>query len=90
MLRDPIEDKLPLVGVPALVTRGGREPIVPMAWAKRAAGLLPLGELAVVPGSPDNANYGAATVLAELVLSLLARSTVSPASGRATQVPTEE
>ena len=32
-LRDPIEDKLPLVRVPTLVTRGSREPIVPMAWA---------------------------------------------------------
>jgi hypothetical protein len=39
-----------------------------MAWAQRAAKLLPLGELAVVPGSPHNANYSAATVLAELVL----------------------
>jgi pimeloyl-ACP methyl ester carboxylesterase len=28
-LRDPIEDKLPLVRVPVLVTRGSREPIVP-------------------------------------------------------------
>ncbi len=90
-LRDPIEDKLPLVGIPALVTRGGREPIVPMAWAQRAAGLLPLGELAVVPGSPHNANYSAATVLAELVVPFLARSTVSPTTGRTTtQVPTKE
>ena len=28
---DPIEDKLPLISVPVLVTRGSREPIVPMA-----------------------------------------------------------
>jgi len=58
-LRDPIEDKLPLVRVPVLVTRGSREPIVPVAWAFAAARLAPLGELAVVPG-PHNANYGAA------------------------------
>lgn len=71
-LRDPIEDKLPLVRVPTLVTRGSREPIVPMAWARAASRLLPLGELAVVPG-PHNANYGAADHLAELVLAFLRR-----------------
>jgi pimeloyl-ACP methyl ester carboxylesterase len=71
-LRDPIERKLPLVNVPALVTRGSREPIVPMAWAQAATGLLPLGELALVPG-PHNANYGAADHLAGLVLAFLQR-----------------
>ena len=30
-LHDPIEHKLPLISVPVLVTRGSREPIVPMA-----------------------------------------------------------
>ena len=72
-LRDPIEDKLPLVAVPALVTRGVREPIVPDGWAQAAARLLPLGELAVVPASPHNANYSAADGLAELVLAFLRR-----------------
>jgi pimeloyl-ACP methyl ester carboxylesterase len=69
-LRDPIERKLPLVGVPALVTRGSREPIVPMAWAQAATRLLLLGELAVVPG-PHNANYGAADHLTDLILAFL-------------------
>jgi hypothetical protein len=45
---------------------------VPMAWAQAASRLLPLGELAVVPG-PHNANYGAADHLAELVLAFLGR-----------------
>jgi pimeloyl-ACP methyl ester carboxylesterase len=71
-LRDPIEDKLPLVRVPVLVTRGSREPIVPAAWAAAAARLAPLGELAVVPG-PHNANYGAAEHLGALVLAFLRR-----------------
>jgi pimeloyl-ACP methyl ester carboxylesterase len=66
-VRDPIESKLPLVKVPTLVTRGAKEPIVPMAWAEEAARLLPRSELAVVPGSPHNANYSAADHLAELV-----------------------
>jgi len=71
-LRDPIEDKLPLVRVPVLVTRGSREPIVPVAWAATATRLLSLGELAVVPG-PHNANYGAADHLGALVLGFLHR-----------------
>jgi pimeloyl-ACP methyl ester carboxylesterase len=70
-VRDPIEAKLPLVTVPTLVTRGAKEPIVPMAWAQAASRLLPHGELAVVPASPHNANYGAADQLAELVLAFL-------------------
>jgi pimeloyl-ACP methyl ester carboxylesterase len=58
--------------VPVLVTRGSREPIVPVAWAATATRLLPLGELAVVPG-PHNANYGAADPLGALVLAFLYR-----------------
>jgi pimeloyl-ACP methyl ester carboxylesterase len=69
-LRDPIERKLPMVRVPVLVTRGSREPIVPMAWAQTATRLLPHGELGIVPG-PHNANYGASDHLAELVLAFL-------------------
>jgi pimeloyl-ACP methyl ester carboxylesterase len=76
-LRDPIEQKLPLVRVPALVTRGSREPIVSMAWAQAAARLLPLGELAIVPASPHNANYSAADHLAEQVLWFLHRRVIS-------------
>jgi pimeloyl-ACP methyl ester carboxylesterase len=71
-LRDPIEDKLPLVQVPVLVTRGSSEPIVPVAWAAAAARLCPLGELAEVPG-PHNANYGAAGHLTDLVLAFVRR-----------------
>lgn len=61
---DRIEDKLPAVGVPALVTRGGIEPIVPAAWASRAAGLLPSGRFAEIPRSPHNSVYVAAESLA--------------------------
>jgi pimeloyl-ACP methyl ester carboxylesterase len=74
-LRDPIEAKLPQVGVPALVTRGSIEPIVPPSWARAAARLLPEGQLAEVPG-PHNANYGAAGPLARLVLAFLGQGRV--------------
>ena len=71
-LRDPIEDKLPLLKIPVLVTRGSKEPIVPKAWAHIVTRLLPLGELAETPG-PHNANYIAADHLSELILAFLHR-----------------
>jgi pimeloyl-ACP methyl ester carboxylesterase len=71
-LGDPIEHKLPRVGVPTLVTRGSREPIVPMAWATTATRLLPTAELEVVPG-PHNANYRAAGHLTDLILTFVRR-----------------
>jgi hypothetical protein len=48
--RGPERTQAAPVRVPTLVTRGSREPIVPMAWATAAARLLPSAELAVVPG----------------------------------------
>jgi pimeloyl-ACP methyl ester carboxylesterase len=58
--------------VPTLVTRGSTEPIVPMAWAQTATRLLPLSELAVVPG-PTTPTTAAPTTYAELVLAFLHR-----------------
>lgn len=60
MLDDRIEEKLPRVGCPALVVRGGRDRVVPAAWARHAAELLPNGELAVVPGYAHMAHYSGA------------------------------
>jgi 2-hydroxy-6-oxonona-2,4-dienedioate hydrolase len=57
MVADPIEDKLPQVRCAALVVRGGRDRVVPMRWARRAADLLPRGELVVVPGYAHMAHY---------------------------------
>jgi 2-hydroxy-6-oxonona-2,4-dienedioate hydrolase len=59
--------------VPTLVTRGGVEPVVSQRWAEQVTDLLPLGQLAVVPGSPHNANYSAAGGLAGLVIPFLDR-----------------
>jgi pimeloyl-ACP methyl ester carboxylesterase len=73
-VRDRIEAKLPAVPVPALVVRGGVEPIVPQRWAALAAGLLPRGELVVLPGSPHNSVYAAADRLAPAVEAFLDRT----------------
>jgi pimeloyl-ACP methyl ester carboxylesterase len=77
-LRDPVESKLPLVRLPTLVTRGALEQVVSQRWAQEVAVLLPLGELAVVPGSPHDANYSAPDQLAEIVLPFLARVAAGP------------
>jgi pimeloyl-ACP methyl ester carboxylesterase len=77
-VRDRIEEKLPAVEVPALVARGGREPIVPARWAAEAARLLPHGELAVIPGSPHNSVYSAADALAPVVTAFLDRVLPAP------------
>jgi pimeloyl-ACP methyl ester carboxylesterase len=72
-LRDRVEQKLRAVTAPTLVTRGALEPLVPQRWAEEAASLAPRGELAVVPGSPHNANYCAPVELARIVLPFLQR-----------------
>lgn len=72
-VRDRIEEKLPRLPMPALVVRGGREPIVPVRWAARAAELLPRGELVELPGSPHNSVYCAAGALTDAVEGFLDR-----------------
>jgi pimeloyl-ACP methyl ester carboxylesterase len=56
-VRDRIEEKLPLVRVPALVVRGERDPIVSQRWAEDVTHLLPAGRLVVIPGAPHTLNY---------------------------------
>ena len=70
-VRDRIDQKLPSVSVPALVLRGGIEPIVPARWADEAARLLPRGQVATVPGSPHNSVYVAAGALTAAVEAFL-------------------
>ncbi len=70
-LADRIEDKLPQVAVPVLVTRGGLDPIAPQAWVERLVARTPKARLAVVPRVGHNAHYSAAPRLAQLVRSWL-------------------
>ena len=60
---------------PTLVTRGALEPVVSQRWVAEAVVLLPRGELAVVPGSPHDANYTAPVQLARVVVPFLDRVT---------------
>jgi pimeloyl-ACP methyl ester carboxylesterase len=53
--------------------QGQPRTVVSQRWAEEAARLLPHGELAVVPGSPHDADYTAPEGLAALVLPFLDR-----------------
>jgi pimeloyl-ACP methyl ester carboxylesterase len=71
VLADPVERKLHHVQVPAVVVRGGRDPIVPRAWAREVVQGLPHGRLAEVPGAGHTLNWSAGPELARLVRPLL-------------------
>ena len=67
MLDDAIEDKLPQVRCPALGVRGGRDRVVPAAWVRRVAALLPPGELTVVPGYAHLAHFSGSLAVVPLL-----------------------
>ncbi len=66
-LADPIEEMYRQVRVPALVVRGGLDPIVPQRWAEQVARLLPAGRLIVIPGAGHTVNYSAPDKLVRVV-----------------------
>jgi pimeloyl-ACP methyl ester carboxylesterase len=57
LIRDRIEERLPMIDAPTLVLHGSRDPVSPEAWAEQAARLLPHGRLAVVEGGTHTMNY---------------------------------
>ena len=71
-LKDPIEEKLPRVRVPALVVHGSRDRISPRGWAEEVARLLPGGRLVVLPHAAHAANYSAPAELARAIRPFLA------------------
>ncbi len=70
-IRDRVEDKLPLVRVPALVVRGGEDRMVSQAWAEEVTRLLPYGRLKVMDGLPHMTPYRAPHDLARIVAGFL-------------------
>lgn len=75
MVEDPFIAKLARVVQPALVVRGGRDPIVTQSWAAEVAHRLPNGRLAVIAGAGHAINYNAPERLAALVAAFLAETT---------------
>jgi pimeloyl-ACP methyl ester carboxylesterase len=66
-LADPLVGKLDRVGQPALVLRGGRDPIVSQGWAEEVARRLPGGRLVVLPRAPHAAHWDEPGAVARLV-----------------------
>jgi pimeloyl-ACP methyl ester carboxylesterase len=63
-----MEHRLPGVTCPALVIRGGRDPIVPERWAEEVAAALPRGSLHVEPGGSHAMPYSAPDRLGTAIL----------------------
>jgi pimeloyl-ACP methyl ester carboxylesterase len=70
-LADRIEDRLPLVPQPSVVVYGEDDGFLSREWAERAAALLPLGRLVVVPSEPHAVHYTRPDLIAEIVHGLL-------------------
>jgi pimeloyl-ACP methyl ester carboxylesterase len=83
-VRDRIEDKLPAIAAPTLVLAGSRDPVVPLAWARRVAHLLPHGRLVILEGGTHTLNYSYPRSFAAAILPFLAGETKSSAPTKAT------
>ena len=70
-MQDRVEEKLPRVAQPALVVRGGRDPVVSGGWAAELSKLLPAGRLAVLEGAAHAVNHNSPAELAGVVLDFL-------------------
>jgi 2-hydroxy-6-oxonona-2,4-dienedioate hydrolase len=70
-LADPIEEKLPALGMPAFVVRGGRDPVVSEPWTEKVCRLLPRGRLAVIPAAAHALQHSHPGELAALLTPFL-------------------
>ena len=70
-LQDPIEDKLPRLGMPVLVVRGQHDPIVSEPWVRELTALLPTGRLVITHGA-HTPNFSEPDAFAGVVRAFLA------------------
>jgi pimeloyl-ACP methyl ester carboxylesterase len=70
-LEDPIEEKLSEIEAPTLVVRPERDHLVPEAWAKRVAKLIPESELVVLPKASHSIGPKTAARLTALLVPFL-------------------
>lgn len=66
-LDDPVERKVRLVDVPALVVRGARDPVVSRSWATKVAERLPQGRLVEIDDRAHATNFNAGETVAALI-----------------------
>lgn len=71
-LADRIEEKLACVRVPALVVRGGLDPLVPAEWTLEVVGSLPRARLVSLPKAAHAVNYDAPDELAQIIIDFAA------------------
>lgn len=76
-LGDPLEAKLPRIGVPALVIRGSRDPIATREWCAEVARLLPRGRLVTIPGGAHTVNYSSPDRLVRVLRPFLRAASAS-------------
>lgn len=74
MLAYPHERRIPEVGAPGLVLRGGRDPIAGLDWCRRLRDLAGDGMLAVVPGHRHNAQHTNPGAVAAAITAFAART----------------
>jgi 2-hydroxy-6-oxonona-2,4-dienedioate hydrolase len=74
ILRDRIEEKLPLMTSPVLVVRGERDPIVSQEWVESMDRMLPNSQLVVIPEAAHVVNFSHPVELANVVRSFLGES----------------
>lgn len=79
LIEDPVESKLHCLQTPAVVVRGGRDPIAPSAWCAEFTAGLPDATLVEVAGAGHTVNYSAPGPLAEVVRLLIDRYPVERA-----------
>ncbi|WP_336712183.1 alpha/beta fold hydrolase [Arthrobacter sp. USHLN218] len=58
LLRHHLEDVMPIIQVPTLIVRGGRDPIVPREWAAELAAAAPRGRFVEIEGEPHALMFG--------------------------------
>jgi pimeloyl-ACP methyl ester carboxylesterase len=68
MLRDRVEDKARRVHVPALIVRGELDFIVPDAWARHMATLMPDAQLMTLPGVAHGLHYSDTKLFVDAIL----------------------
>ncbi len=66
-LKDPLEEKLPLIHVPTLFLRGARDPIAPLAWVQSLARRLPHAQILEIHGAAHAAHFSAPAAVAQAV-----------------------
>ncbi len=69
-LDDRIEERLPLLDVPAIVVRGAHDPLCQAGWAQEAAGLLPQGRLVTIAGAGHAVHFSHPREVADAIRAL--------------------